>query len=77
MAINIKQEVSKTVLEENSFESQGLRNVAKFVIVLSERTFKIIYNNITTLLPFFNCGICIIRNAIFEIWALPFIFYVN
>ena len=66
MAIDIIQEVSKTVFEENSMESQGLRNVAKFLIFLSERASKIIYNNITTLLQFFDCGSYIIRNAIVE-----------
>ena len=66
MAIDIIQEVSKTVFEEHSMESQGLRNVAKFLIFLSERASKIIYNNITTLLQFFDCGSYIIRNAIVE-----------
>ena len=66
MAIDIIQEVSKTVFEDNSIESQGLRNVAKFLIFLSERSSKIIYNNITTLLQFFDCGSYIIRNAIVE-----------
>ena len=66
MAIDIIQEVSKTVFEDNSMESQGLRNVAKFLIFLSERSSKIIYNNITTLLQFFDCGSYIIRNAIVE-----------
>ena len=56
MAIDIIQEVSKTVFEEHSMESQGLRNVAKFLIFLSERASKIIYNNITTLLQFFDCN---------------------
>ena len=66
MAIDIIQEVSKTVFQDNSMESQGLRNVAKFLIFLSERASKIIYNNITTLLQFFDCGSYIIRNAIVE-----------
>ena len=66
MAIDIIQEVSKTVFEDNSMESQGLKNVAKFLIYLSERAAKIIYNNITTLLQFFDCGSYIIRNAIVE-----------
>ena len=66
MAIDIIQEVSKTVFEDNSMESQGLRNVAKFLTFLSERSSKIIYNNITTLLQFFDCGSYIIRNAIVE-----------
>ena len=66
MAIDIIQEVSKTVFEDNSIESQGLKNVAKFLIYLSERASKIIYNNITTLLQFFDCGSYIIRNAIVE-----------
>ena len=42
MAIDIIQEVSKTVFEDNSMESQGLRNVAKFLTFLSERSSKII-----------------------------------
>ena len=66
MAIDIIQEVSKTVFEDNSMEGQGLRNVAKFLIFLSERASKIIYNNITTLLQFFDCGSYVIRNAIVE-----------
>ena len=66
MAIDIIQEVSKTVFEDTSMEGQGLKNVAKFLIYLSERASKIIYNNITTLLQFFDCGSYIIRNAIVE-----------
>jgi len=73
MAIDIIQEVSKTVFEDNSFESQGLRNVAKFLIFLSERSSKIIYNNITTLLQFFDCGSYIIRNAIVEMMGFVII----
>ena len=37
MAIDIIQEVSKTVFEDNSMENQGLKNVAKFLTFLSER----------------------------------------
>ena len=66
MAIDIIQEVSKTVFEDNSMEGQGIRNVAKFLIFLSERSSKIIYNNITTLLQFFDCPSYVIRNAIVE-----------
>ena len=66
MAIDIIQEVSKTVFEDNSMEGQGIRNVAKFLIFLSERASKIIYNNITTLLQFFDCPSYVIRNAIVE-----------
>ena len=73
MAIDIIQEVSKTVFEDNSIESQGLRNVAKFLIFLSERSSKIIYNNITTLLQFFDCGSYIIRNAIVEMMGFVII----
>ena len=66
MAIDIIQEVSKTVFEDNSMERQGIRNVAKLLIFLSERSSKIIYNNITTLLQFFDCPSYVIRNAIVE-----------
>ena len=73
MAIDIIQEVSKTVFEDNSMEGQGMRNVAKFLIFLSERSSKIIYNNITTLLQFFDCGSYIIRNAIVEMMGFVII----
>ena len=66
MAIDIIQEVSKTVFEENSMESQGLKNVGKFLIFLSERSAKTINSNISSLLQFFECGSYIIRNAIVE-----------
>ena len=52
MAIDIIQEVSKTVFEDKSMEGQGIKNVAKFLIFLSEKPSKIIYNNITTLFTF-------------------------
>jgi len=66
MAIDIIQEVAKTVFEDSSIEGQGMKNVARFLTFLSERSSKIIYINITTLLQFFDCGSYIIRNAIVE-----------
>ena len=62
IAIDIVQEVSKIVLEDNSFESQGLRNAAKFCKFLRKRYSKIIYYNKITLWQFFEW----IKNAIVE-----------
>ena len=52
MAIDIIQEVSKTVFEDNSIEGQGLRNVAKFLIFLSENSPKILKSRTHSVIAF-------------------------
>ncbi|MCQ2817641.1 MAG: hypothetical protein MJ252_10285 [archaeon] len=67
MAVDVIHEVSKTVFEDQTMDSQGIKNVAKLLTFLSEQSPKVMYNNISILLPLFDCESYIIRNSILEI----------
>jgi len=67
LAVDIVQEMSKTIFENENSDSQGLKNVGKFLVNLSERSPKIMYSNISTLITLFNCESYVIRNSLVEI----------
>ena len=67
MAVDIIHEVSKTVFEDTNMDSQGLKNVAKFLVILSEKTSKTMYNNITSLIQLFDSESYVIRNSLVEV----------
>ena len=67
MAMDIINEISKTVFEDKNLDSQGIKNVGKFLIILSEKCSKTIYNNITILLQLFDSESYVIRNALVEV----------
>jgi condensin complex subunit 1 len=72
LAIDIVQEISKIVHQHqiensNSSDSQGIKNVGKFLVNLSEKSPKIMHNNISCLISLFNCEAYVIRNSLLEI----------
>jgi hypothetical protein len=72
LAIDIVQEISKIVHQHqnensNSSDSQGIKNVGKFLVNLSEKSPKIMHNNISCLITLFNCEAYVIRNSLLEI----------
>ena len=69
MAVDIIHEVSKTVFEDTNMDSQGLKNVGKFLVILSEKTAKTMYNNITSLIQLFDSESYVIRNSLVEVIA--------
>ncbi len=69
LAVDIVQEMSKTIFENETTDSQGLKNVGKFLVNLSERSPKIMYSNISALISLFNCESYVIRNSLIEIIA--------
>lgn len=69
LAVDIIHEISKTIFEDENFDSQGLRNVGKFMVILSEKSPKTIYNNISSLIELFNCEAYVIRNTMVEMIA--------
>jgi len=67
LAVDIVQEMSKTIFENETSDSQGLKNIGKFLINLSEKSPKILYSNISALITLFNCESYVIRNSLVEI----------
>ena len=67
LAVDIIHEMSKTIFEDDNFDSQGLKNVGKFLIILSEKSPKTIYNNISSLLRLFDSESYVIRNTLVEV----------
>ena len=67
LAIDIIHEMSKTIFEDDNFDSQGLKNVGKFMVILSEKSPKTIYNNISSLLRLFDSESYVIRNTLVEV----------
>lgn len=67
LAVDIVQEMSKTIFENETSDSQGLKNVGKFLVNLSEKSPKIMYSNISALITLFNCESYVIRNSLVEI----------
>lgn len=69
LAVDIIHEMSKTIFEDENFDSQGLKNVGKFMVILSEKSPKTIYNNISSLIRLFDCEAYVIRNTLVEMIA--------
>ena len=67
LAVDIIHEMSKTIFEDENQDSQGLRNVGRFLVNLSEKSPKTIYNNISSLISLFNCESYVIRNSLVEV----------
>jgi condensin complex subunit 1 len=67
MAVDIILDVSKTVFEDKTMDSQGLKNVAKLLSILSEKSSKTLFNNFTYILKLFDSESYLIRNSIIEI----------
>ncbi len=67
LAVDIIHEMSKTIFEDDNFDSQGLKNVGKFLVILSEKSPKTIYNNISSLLRLFDSESYVIRNTLVEV----------
>ena len=67
MAVDIIHEVSKTVFEDKNMDSQGLRNVGNFLVLLSKKSSKTLYNNITSLLQLFDSESYVIRNSLVDV----------
>lgn len=63
----IIQDIVDTINKENNFESQGLKNVTKFLITLSEKNTKVIYSNLSTLITFYDSEFYIVRNTLSEL----------
>jgi condensin complex subunit 1 len=69
LGVDILHEVSKIIFEDESMDSQGLKNVSKFLIILSEKSPKTMYNNISTLIKLFSSESYTIRNTLVEVLA--------
>lgn len=69
LAVDIVQEISKTIYENQNSDSQGLKNVGKFLVNLSEKSPKIMFANMSYLINLFNCESYVIRNSLVEILA--------
>jgi len=67
LAVDIIHETSKTIFEDENMDSQGLKNVGKFMVILSEKSPKTIYNNISSLLRLFDSESYVIRNSLVEV----------
>jgi condensin complex subunit 1 len=69
LGVDILHEVSKIIFEDENMDSQGLKNVSKFLIILSEKSPKTMYNNISTLIKLFSSESYTIRNTLVEVLA--------
>jgi condensin complex subunit 1 len=67
LAVDIIHEMSKTIFEDENFDSQGLKNVGRFLVILSEKSPKTIYTNISSLLRLFDSESYVIRNTLVEV----------
>jgi len=67
LAHSIITEIIKIINTCNNHESQGLKNISKFLILLSEKIPKTVYNNMSSLISLFDHEAYIIRNTLIEI----------
>ncbi len=64
---NIIMESIKMINECNNHEGQGLKNISKFMVLLSEKVPKTVYNNMSSLISLFDHEAYVIRNMLIEI----------
>ena len=68
MANEIIRDLTKQIRQDNTtHESIGIKNVGIFLRKLSKRCPKIMYQNISSLLSFFDCESYYLRQAIIKI----------
>jgi hypothetical protein len=70
MANEIIRELTKGIFnQDSSYESIGVKNVAEFMKYLSKQSTKVVYQNISSLLAFFDCESYYLRISLIKILA--------
>ena len=67
LAHSIITEIIKIVNACSNHEAQGLKNISKFLILLSEKVPKTVYNNMSSLISLFDHEAYVIRNTLIDI----------
>lgn len=63
----IVNDIVDTITKESNVDSQGLKNVTKFLTNLSEKCPKVIYSNLTSLIAFYDLDSYLVRNTFSEL----------
>ncbi len=70
MPNEIIREVTKQIFHnDSSHETVGIKNIGKFLRKLSKEAPKVVYQNISSLLGFFDCESYLLRQTIIKILA--------
>jgi len=69
MANEVLRELTTGIREDKAQESASIKNIGSFLRKLSKRQPKLMYQNISTLLSFFECESYLLRQAVIKILA--------
>ena len=70
MANDIIRDLTKSIFNnDSSYETLGIKNVGIFLRKLSKKSPKVIYQNISSLLGFFDCEVYLLRQCLIKILA--------